>query len=112
MFKSKLVFGQYWNYQGVKMFWNSLISDRRAFLPHLRAHSVAQIDFKKLHGQGVRYIVFDKDNTLTAPYERKYFNPQIEQAVLRNCKEAFGENCIAVLSNSAGSKDDKNYSEA
>ena len=51
MFKSKLVFGQYWNYQGVKMFWSSLISDRRAFLPHLRAHSVAHIDFKKLHGK-------------------------------------------------------------
>lgn len=64
------------------MFWSTLMTNRRAFIPHVRTHNVARIDFKKLHGQGIRYIVFDKDNTLTAPFERSYFSPEIEHAIL------------------------------
>jgi len=112
LFKKGLVFGQYFNYQGIKMFWSSLIFKRQAFVPHVRAHSVAHINYAKLHGLGVRYIVFDKDNTLTAPYSRTYFNKEIENAMLNNCKAAFGIKNMAVLSNSVGSKDDPDYAEA
>lgn len=94
------------------MFWKSLLTSRRDFIPHVRTHNVAHIDFRKLHGQGIRYIVFDKDNTLTAPYERSYFSPEIEKAVLQDCREAFGDHNMAILSNSVGSKDDKGNVEA
>ena len=111
-FKKGLVLGQYFNYQGVRMFLRTLFLNRRAFLPHIRARSPAYIDFQKLHELGIRHIVFDKDNTLTAPFERKYFNIEIENAVENKCKKVFGASNVAILSNSVGSKDDKNHEEA
>ena len=78
----------------------------------MKAHSVAQINFTKLHGLGVRYIIFDKDNTLTEPYARNYFNKAIEDAMLKECQQAFGIKNMALLSNSVGSKDDPEHSEA
>lgn len=104
--------GQYFNWQGIRLFWSTLLFNRRAFIPHVRAKSVDQIDFKKLHGLGLRYIVFDKDNTLTEPYARTFFNGNIESAILKECKVAFGAANVAVLSNSVGSKDDPGYAEA
>ena len=58
------------------------------------------IDWDALHAAGFRAIVFDKDNTLTIPYERR-IHPPLASA-LRECKRAFGAANVAVLSNSAG----------
>ena len=104
-------FGQYFNYQAIKTFSISLLTNRQNFLPHLRARSVYQVDFRKLHVQGIHHVIFDKDNTLTVPYSRHYHSEQIEQAV-REAKEVFGECHVVVISNSVGSKDDKGYAEA
>ena len=112
MFKSGFVFGQYFNWQGIRMFWTTLLFNRRAFIPHVRAHSVADIDYRKLHAAGIRYVIFDKDNTLTEPYSHAYFNERVRHAILEECKGAFGIKNIAMLSNSVGSKDDKGNHEA
>ena len=72
----------------------------------------AHINYRKLHELGIRHIIFDKDNTLTAPYARRYFNEEIEGAMLRDCKVVFGRENVAILSNSAGSKDDPGHKEA
>ena len=37
-------------------------------VPHLSLTSIAELDFGALKRMGIRGIVFDKDNTLTAPY--------------------------------------------
>ena len=47
--------------------------------------------------------MFDKDNTLTAPYRKEYFSDKIRYAILDECVEVFGEENVAVISNSAGS---------
>mmetsp|Transcript_11325 Transcript_11325/g.19076 ORF Transcript_11325/g.19076 Transcript_11325/m.19076 type:complete len:87 (+) Transcript_11325:157-417(+) len=64
--------------------------------------------------QHVRYIVFDKDNTLTLPY-RKEVPAERRGAIIDSiaaCFEIFGPSSLAILSNSAGSKDDANFEDA
>ena len=55
-------------------------------------------------------IVFDKDNTLTAPYGSTVH----EDACLglETAKEIFGVDKVAILSNSAGTRDDPGYEDA
>ena len=36
---------------------------------HLVISDISEIDWQKLHSQGFKFVIFDKDNTLTAPYE-------------------------------------------
>jgi phosphatidylglycerophosphatase GEP4 len=47
-----------------------MLLHKNHLVPHQKVASVAAIDFNQLHKSGIRYIVFDKDNTLTAPYKR------------------------------------------
>ena len=56
--------------------------------------------------------MFDKDNTLTAPYSNEFYSVKIRYAVLDECVETFGYRNVAVISNSAGSQDDKDGVEA
>ena len=91
IFKKGLVFGQYFNYQGIRSFWSALIFNRRAFIPHVRVHSVADINYARLRGMGIRYVVFDKDNTLTEPYVRDFFNERVRKAISDACKKEFSE---------------------
>jgi phosphatidylglycerophosphatase GEP4 len=58
----------------------------------------------------VKYLVFDKDNTLTVPYERA-LHQSIEKEFLK-CKAIYGAENMAILSNSVGSKEDKGFKEA
>ena len=59
----------------------------------------------------VKYVIFDKDNTLTLPYINKYYNSKIEMKVKESI-DIYGFENVAILSNSVGSSDDKNYEEA
>ena len=66
-----------------------------------------------LYASGIRYIVFDKDNTLTVPYSHHYFSDLLMKSVLVDAANSLnGVRNIALLSNSVGSSDDKDYSEA
>jgi hypothetical protein len=53
---------------------------------------------------GVRGIVFDKDNTLTAPYVDTPHDTVA--AAFDQCKDVFGPSRVVILSNSAGTPDD------
>lgn len=68
----KIKLGQYFNTAGIRVFGRALFKNRALFVPHLRVPSVAHINYHNLyHKAGIRYLVFDKDNTLTLPYERE-----------------------------------------
>mmetsp|Transcript_5590 Transcript_5590/g.7954 ORF Transcript_5590/g.7954 Transcript_5590/m.7954 type:complete len:190 (+) Transcript_5590:202-771(+) len=58
----------------------------------------------------IRAVIFDKDNTLTAPYET-VTHPDAERG-LTNALDVFGKDFVAILSNSAGTKDDPDYEDA
>lgn len=57
-----------------------------------------------LRHAGYRGAVFDKDNCLTIPHKDTLV-PQLEDA-WRECRDAFGEGNVIIVSNSAGTKFD------
>ncbi|KAJ3174675.1 hypothetical protein HK101_010860 [Irineochytrium annulatum] len=87
-------------------------------VPHLIARDIRDIDFHGLRLQGIRRVVFDKDNTLTAPYRDELHAPfqvcrlQSGQAITSSqeawnrCREVFKPDNIVIVSNSAGTPDD------
>lgn len=77
--------------------------------PNLVARTMAEVDWKMVQERfpQVTHVVFDKDNTLTAPY-KDHLHKHVEQSLVE-CIELFGKDRIAILSNSAGTPDDKNF---
>ena len=73
-------------------------------LPHQRVRDISELDFAELREAGCHGVIFDKDNTLTAPYSDEV-HPRLAGS-LRRCVETFGAERVAVLSNSAGTPDD------
>lgn len=75
-------------------------------IPYLQLKSLNDINLNSLHHQNIKYIVFDKDNTLTLPYKNDiHYSIQKTIEVL---KLSYGNN-IAILSNSVGSCDDLHF---
>jgi predicted HAD superfamily phosphohydrolase YqeG len=71
---------------------------------------VAEIKLSELKSKGIKYLVFDKDNTLSSA-----FSDDLHSSVLSCIEEAselFGRDNIGILSNSSGSCDDINHHSA
>ncbi len=102
---SQFRLGQYLNVRGA---WQLLRAPGLA-IPAERAPNVAAIDYERLfHTLGCRFVVFDKDNTLTLPYHDEV----VHQSALDQCIKLFGEGRVLLFSNSAGSPDDVGFVEA
>ena len=56
---------------------------------------------------GIKAVIFDKDNTLTAPYANT-LHPKARPG-LQAALDAFGPDNVAILSNSAGTNDDPGF---
>lgn len=72
------------------------------------------IRYSKLKERGIKAVIFDKDNTLTAPYRSEWYNARIADCI-NDCKEEFGAQNVAICSNTVGSKKDRlkhNYAGA
>lgn len=100
------------NFQGIWYAAYVCLVDRSMAIPHYFINNLTLIDPEKLKEKGIQGVVFDKDNTLTEPY-----NLQIHTRVkvsFERFKTTFGPEKLAIMSNSAGSSDDlKNeYKEA
>ena len=76
-FANKFVLGQYLNTAGIKMTLNTLLLNHQLMVPHLKISSIANIKYDRLHSLGIKYLVFDKDNTITLPYQLTEANNQI-----------------------------------
>ncbi|OAY63147.1 Phosphatidylglycerophosphatase GEP4, mitochondrial, partial [Ananas comosus] len=72
----------------------------RLALPHLAAPDIGWVDWAALRRLGFRGVVFDKDNTLTAPYAPALWPPLVP--ALRRCRDAFPPGALAIFSNSIG----------
>lgn len=88
--------------------WARIVKKSLA-IPHFSVKDIGDIDGKKLKSYGFMGLVFDKDNTITAPYINQIY-PTVAKA-FQEFQSLFGAN-IAILSNSAGTKDDKDYEDA
>ncbi|GAC96259.1 hypothetical protein PHSY_003839 [Pseudozyma hubeiensis SY62] len=73
-------------------------------VPHVQVPDIRHLDWESLHANGVRYLVFDKDNCLTAPHS-DVLEPSITDA-WQQCQRVFGRENILIVSNSSGSSDD------
>jgi len=86
---------------------------RRPYIasPHIHVTTISHVNYESMRDScGIKAIVFDKDNTITAPYATKVH----EKAALglKSALDVFGHDNVAVLSNSAGTKDDIDYEDA
>ena len=63
---------QFFNRAGLRILPRVLANPALA-TPHLALPSIAHIDFHRLRGAGVEFLVFDKDNTITAPYSLEIY---------------------------------------
>nr|XP_009418788.1 PREDICTED: uncharacterized protein LOC103998906 [Musa acuminata subsp. malaccensis] len=94
--------GQLFNREGAASLLSVAASEPRLALPHLSVPDIRWVDWPALHRLGFRGVVFDKDNTLTAPYSLSLWPPL--DPSFRLCRSAFTAGSIAVFSNSAGLK--------
>eukprot|EP00978_Attheya_sp_CCMP212_P024579 scaffold77469_cov50-Attheya_sp.AAC.4 len=86
---------------------------RRPYLmsPHVQVNNISEVNYTALRDLcGIRAVVFDKDNTLTAPYEN-VAHPNAT-AGLEDALSVFGHSHVAILSNSAGTLDDPGHKDA
>jgi len=80
-------------------------------VPHVSVANVSELNYRALKERaGIRAVVFDKDNTLTAPYANTIHKDAARG--LASAKEIFGVENVAIMSNSAGTKDDPGYEDA
>jgi phosphatidylglycerophosphatase GEP4 len=89
----------------------SVIRRPSLVVPHVSVDNISQVNYAALKEQaGIRAIIFDKDNTLTAPYAME-IHP-LAASGLETAKQVFGTDNVAIMSNSAGTLDDHDYHDA
>ncbi|RLM93729.1 hypothetical protein C2845_PM08G28160 [Panicum miliaceum] len=95
--------GQRFNPTGVAAVAAVAASEPRLALPHVSVQDIRWLDWAELRRAGFRGVVFDKDNTLTAPYAPALWPPLA--AAFDQCRAAFPPGALAIYSNSAGLKE-------
>jgi phosphatidylglycerophosphatase GEP4 len=111
---SKFKLGQFINLDGFLFTFKYLYKVKfnlRKLKPDLLCDSFSNINVNILLNNNIKYIVIDKDNTITFPHNNKIANDEILNK-LNELKSIFSKDNICIVSNSAGSKDDKDYKEA
>ncbi|ONM37212.1 haloacid dehalogenase (HAD) superfamily protein [Zea mays] len=94
--------GQRFNPAGVAAVAAVAASKPRLALPHVSVQDIRWLDWAELRRAGFRGVVFDKDNTLTAPYAPALWPPLA--AAFDQCRATFPPGALAIYSNSADIK--------
>ncbi|KAI8337176.1 mitochondrial PGP phosphatase-domain-containing protein [Chlamydoabsidia padenii] len=87
-----------------------LLANPSLALPQIIVTDIREIPMEQLKKHGIKAMAYDKDNCLTAPYIPT-IHPPFQDAWNR-CKETFGKDNVVIVSNSAGTLDDKDGKEA
>ena len=48
---------------------------------------------------GIKYLIFDKDNTLTKHLGKDFYSPEIKNVINNNVRSIYSKNEIAIVSN-------------
>lgn len=91
--------GQSFNSAGIALFARVALTDQALALPHLSVADIRWVDWGALAAAGFKGCVFDKDNTLTEPYQLR-LHPHARDS-LAACQHAFNGRLV-LYSNSAG----------
>eukprot|EP00262_Sarcandra_glabra_P005282 TRINITY_DN166_c0_g1_i2.p1 TRINITY_DN166_c0_g1~~TRINITY_DN166_c0_g1_i2.p1 ORF type:complete len:234 (-),score=21.76 TRINITY_DN166_c0_g1_i2:105-806(-) len=97
--RCRAALSQCFNSAGIVSSASVVARDSHLALPHFCVPDIRCLDWAELAKRGFRGVVFDKDNTLTAPYSLRLW-PSLSDS-LDLCKSAFGGR-VAIYSNSAG----------
>jgi len=100
---------QSFNSDAFKSTLKIIFQDHSPAIPHFAIQDIRELSPSKLKEQGIQGVIFDKDNTITAPYINEIYEPLRD--VVQQFKDTFGDQMM-ILSNSAGTKDDTNYCDA
>lgn len=95
--------GQSFNLQALREV-ATILRKPSLLLPNLTVPDIRSINFNKLKAIGIKAVVFDKDNTLSEPYKNSLHLPFT--SAMNECRRCFPGK-IAIVSNSAGSSDDR-----
>jgi phosphatidylglycerophosphatase GEP4 len=99
------------NTKAIVTFASVVIRRPNLLIPHISVPTISDINFQALQKYaGIQAVIFDKDHTLTAPYDNT-IHPEAKFG-LQSCIDTFGKNNVAILSNSAGTNDDPQYKDA
>ena len=82
-----------------------LLAKKERFNPllaHLKVKDVTYLKWSSMKQSPVKYVVFDKENTLTEPESDFFKDPKIKRSV-RACQNTFGIENVAVISDSTAS---------
>ncbi|KAJ1671942.1 hypothetical protein IWW47_000768 [Coemansia sp. RSA 2052] len=94
---------QWFNAAGIQSVL-ALLRRPHLLMPHMAVSDIRAIPYDALRSSGIKYVVFDKDNCLTAPYVNE-IHPEFQHA-WSQCNDTFSSNNILIVSNSAGTPDD------
>lgn len=98
--------GQRFNMAGIAFTLKVMLKKPQAALPHITVPDVSWMDWKALRETEFQGVMFNKDNTLTAPYMQTLW-PSLASS-LEECKAAFNGRAT-LLRNSAGLQFEGNF---
>jgi phosphatidylglycerophosphatase GEP4 len=89
----------------------SVVRRPSLMVPHVSVSNVSELNYTALKQEcSIQAVIFDKDNTLTAPYVNTVH--PLADFGLKQAVQVFGRHRVAVLSNSAGTADDADFADA
>eukprot|EP00750_Incisomonas_marina_P009346 INCI15955.1.p1 GENE.INCI15955.1~~INCI15955.1.p1 ORF type:complete len:243 (-),score=39.74 INCI15955.1:314-1042(-) len=101
---------QSWNGDAVRAL-GTILQRPSLLKPRLCVENISHLDIDELRRCGVKAVVLDKDNTITAPYADNV-HPSAALG-LERLQNAFPTpRAVSILSNSAGTPDDVGYADA
>ncbi|GAB5362908.1 hypothetical protein AAMO2058_000839000 [Amorphochlora amoebiformis] len=101
--------GQNLNMEAIRSL-GSVLRKPSVMVPHISTPNVNSIPFRALKSAGIKVVVFDKDNTITAPYSFELHDTA--RKGLAEAQKLFGKENVILMSNSAGTLDDDGFREA
>ncbi|KNC84350.1 HAD superfamily (subfamily IIIA) phosphatase [Sphaeroforma arctica JP610] len=101
---------QSWNGTAVRLAFDVMFKRQWLAIPHVTVTDIRYINFCELKKAGCRAVVYDKDNCITNPYE-DHISLRVKPG-WDECLRVFGRENVLIMSNSAGSSDDKDFEKA
>lgn len=110
MNKNNYLFSELINLQGVAKTLKYLINIKQ-LKPDIKLKHLRDLNLNRLKTENkIKYIVFDKDNTIALHKSNEIPNQEMKE-ILNNFFDVFGKDNVAILSNTAGSANDKDFSD-
>jgi len=108
MKNNNYLFSEFINIQGVLKTFKYLFKIKN-LKPDIKVNHIRDINLQKLKNENdIKYIVFDKDNTIALHKSNELPNDEMK-FILVKFSQVFGTENLAILSNTAGSANDTNY---